>query len=78
MELYDNRGSAGKILIDGEHLTPDSFDFGREPYNDQTPDSDYRTKEFSLDQDVSEIELYVWDITQSSEVFIDDLVVSSR
>jgi hypothetical protein len=79
MELYDNWGSAGEVLVDGEHLpTYDGIDFSREPYNDHIADTEFRSQEFTVEQTVSEIVLKVRDITNLSEVFIDDLVVTGQ
>ena len=81
MELYGNWGSGGKIFIDGEGLTGEDFyetnshNFGRLPYNDGQADSTYRIKTFQINQYVSTIEFKVWDITSSSEIFIDDLLI---
>lgn len=75
MELYSNWGSAGRILIDGAYLTNNPFDFSRSPYNDWQADGIYRQKTFTVDKKVSKIEFRVSDITRSSEVFIDDLLI---
>ena len=91
MELYGNWGSGGKIYIDGDALTPESnpppfisgfdwnvMDFGRFPGNDTQADTTYRTPVFTINRTVSVIELKVGDITNSSEIYIDDLIINGR
>lgn len=76
MELYGNWGSKGHVIIDGVWLTqPESFDFGRTPSNDGIADTTYRDQTFQIYEVVTTIELRVRDITSSSEIFLDDLIV---
>ncbi len=77
MELYDNWGSNGIIAIDGVALTGSTLDFGRLPSNDRIPDSTFRQRAFQVNRMVSSITLSVYDITNLSQIAIDDLVVSS-
>jgi hypothetical protein len=78
MELYGNWGSGGKIYIDDEAINEGNDVFGREPYNDAQADTTYRSKNFPINDVISVIELQVWDITSSSEIFIDDLQISGE
>jgi hypothetical protein len=79
MELYDNWGSKGKIYIDGNPISWGDYneneDFGRQPTNDRQPDTAFRTPVISVDEYVTTIELKVADITNLSEIFIDDLEI---
>lgn len=72
MELYDNWGSHGSVFADGAFLN--ASDFGRFP-NDRQPDSAFRRREIGVGAFVTNIVLEVVDITSSSEIFIDDLIV---
>ncbi len=74
-ELFDNWGSNGAIYLDGAPLSGGSH-FARLPSNDKTPDTTFNQGAFVIDSTVSEIELRVVDITNLSEVFIDDLIVT--
>jgi len=76
MELFDNWGSQGQVFLDGV-LLPNS-DFGRTPVNNRTPDTMFRTRKFLINRSVRIIELKVRDITNLSEIFIDDLVIASK
>jgi hypothetical protein len=76
MELFDNWGSGGDILADGSRVGG-SPSFGRFPYNDRHADSVFRVREFSIDQTVTQVVLRVHDITDLSEIYIDDLVVTA-
>ena len=73
MELYGNWGSQGHVYVNGE-LLPNS-DFGRVPVNDRVADSTSRNRAFSIEKLVSSLVLEVEDITSSSELFIDDLIL---
>ena len=88
MELFGNWGSQGVIVVDGVYLgTSTAYNppawpsgpaerFGRMPDNDHTADSVYRPQSIAINQTVSTLGLYVWDITNRSEIYIDDLVVN--
>ena len=76
MELFENWGSDGGVYIDGAALISGSLDFGRLPYNDRIADSTFREKTFTIDRAVTRIQLYVGDITNRSEIAIDNLVVT--
>jgi len=79
MELYGNWGSKGKIYIDGNTISWGDYnaneDFGRQPSNDGTADTTYRTHSFPIGYNILTIELTVADITNVSEIFIDDLEI---
>jgi len=77
IELYDNWGSKGKIYLDGNPITEEGQDFGRSPSNDWEADTEYRSRNYLIDQFVTTIELKVADITQKSEIFIDDFGIYS-
>lgn len=73
MELFDNHGSKGHVLIDGI-LLERSF-FSRTPSNDRQPDTNFRERIFKINRMISTIQLRVYDITNVSEVYIDDVTV---
>jgi len=79
MELFGNWGSEGYIIVDGtstpEYCGQYTQDFGRCPVNDWQTDVTFRTKSFLINKVVETIELRSWDITNVSEIFIDDLKV---
>jgi hypothetical protein len=77
MELFGNWGSGGAIFLDGALFGTTHFDYGRLPYNDLIADQTFRSQSFALNQAVTTIELRVRDITNLSEVFIDNLVVEA-
>jgi hypothetical protein len=74
-ELFGNWGSGGAILLDGALFGTTHFDYGRLPYNDLIADPTFRSRSFALNQAVTTIELRVRDITNLSEIFIDNLTV---
>jgi len=76
MEIFENWGSGGYISIDGA-LVNANTSFGRLPYNDRVPDSTFRTVNIPLNRSVSQIVLTVNDITDLSEIYIDDLTISA-
>ncbi len=71
MELVGNWGSQGRMYING-HLWP-SMDFARQPSNDLRPDAYRRNYDCLLNTRVHEIKWTVWDVSLSSEMFIDDI-----
>ncbi|MFH1700168.1 MAG: choice-of-anchor J domain-containing protein [Candidatus Zixiibacteriota bacterium] len=75
MELYGNWGAKGMILIDGELFTPGDQHFGRLPHNDHTSDTSYRVPVFLIDKEVTTVEIQVYDITNRSEIFVDDITI---
>jgi hypothetical protein len=79
IELYGNWGSGGKVFIDGDPLIINgrqvSETFGRLPYNDYIADTTYRTQTLLINKTISTIEIQSWDITNVSEIFIDDLQI---
>ena len=77
MELLDNWGSNGLIEVDGVALTGAASDFGRLPYNDRVADSTFRTRSFTVNRSVSSIIIGVSDITNLSQIVLDDLVITA-
>ena len=77
MELFDNWGSNGLISVDGVSLTGALSDFGRLPYNDRIPDTIFRDRSFDVNRVVSSIVIGVYDITNLSQIALDDLVITS-
>lgn len=77
MELFGNWGSGGAIFVDGQLWGSTHYDYGRLPYNDLVADTSFRTHTFRLDRELTTLELRVRDITNSSEIVLDDLVVSA-
>lgn len=73
MELGKNYGSQAELRINNE-LWP-SADFARFPNNDTKTDSTCRSFYFKLGYPVHKIEWKVWDITDTSEVYIDDITL---
>ena len=74
-ELYDNWGSFGFIKVDGLRIS-NVDDFAHPIDNGHIPDSGFRDKRFIINERVTQIDLLVWDITNLSEVFIDDLLLT--
>ena len=75
IELFENFGSDGSIFIDGIPITDGFRDFGRLPFNDRQPDTTFRERIFSINQNATTITLRVADITNLSEIFIDDVTL---
>jgi hypothetical protein len=57
---------------------PGTQDFGGRPINSNVADSSFRSRSFLINQTVSTLDVYVWDITGKSEILIDDLVITDR
>ena len=77
MELFGNWGSGGQVFLDGVVVSGGGVDFGRLPSNDLQADTSYRVHEFLVNRTGSNITLRVSDITSTSEIFIDDLVITA-
>lgn len=75
MELYGNWGSYGDLYVDGAKFTTDTTGFDKLPRNDFTADTIPRTINYTIGKTVTNLEFKVGDITSSSEIFIDDLVI---
>jgi hypothetical protein len=74
MESDGNFGSQGRLIVNGE-IWP-GIDFSRYAINDLTADMSYRSYQFIFgDTPAHRIEWNVWDITNSSQVFIDDIAL---
>ena len=75
MELFDNWGSNGSIHIDGSPFSDGFHDFGHLPSNNRVADGTFREASFAVNAEVTVIEIHVSDITNRSELFVDDLVI---
>lgn len=73
MELDGDWGSSGNVYIDGVKV--EDVQLGNSPSNDHIPDLEPRYINISVDSQVTEIRIYVRDITNKSEIFLDDLVI---
>lgn len=76
-EKFDNWGSDGSIFTDGTPLGNGFRDFGRLPYNDRQADTTFRSHVFDVNRIATAIDLRVADITNLSEIFIDNLVINA-
>jgi len=74
MEISGNWGSQGQVLLD--NVAMGSADLGALPVNSTVPDATPRNKAYSINQTVTTIKLEVNDITNASEIIIDDLQVN--
>lgn len=83
MEVFDNWGSYGLVYIDGVQVDLPTIDvfgrgsFGRAPWNDRTADTAPRFHELAVHANLSKIQFRVSDITDLSEVYIDNITVSA-
>ena len=75
-ELFSNWGSNGKIYLDGVAFSA-GRDFQGIPSNGRIPDATFSEGLYLIDSSITKIELRVVDITNLSEIFIDDLKVTS-
>jgi len=73
IERYENWGSQGWLIANGNKINDTTF--GRLPSNDRIADSSFRKREFSLDIVSSGITFRCWDITDRSELFVDDIKI---
>ena len=73
MEVLGNWGSQGAVLLDNVLMT--SATLGALPINNNVADTTPRFKYYSVNQTVTSIKIVVTDITSTSEIIIDDLVV---
>lgn len=85
MELFGNWGSTGYAYADGVSIISPSDPqgdgvqiWGRIPENDHHADNTYRTHTYSVNKVVSTIDLTVSDITNQSELFLDNLVIRGK
>ena len=74
-ELYTNWGSRGYLYLNGSQLANSAFH--RFPDNDLTADLSYRNHEINAYRYAKDITFTVNDITDGSEIFIDDVVITS-
>src|SRR5438876_972187 len=83
-QAHSATGRGGGIYVDGRPLTAECalpacgeyMDFGRMPQNDGQADSAFRLRSFPINRTVTTIELRVNDISDSSEIYIDDLIIA--
>ncbi len=71
MEVFGNWGSGGAVIVDGVVRE----EFGRTPYNDGSADTSSRFHELEVGNSVSTIVFHVEDITDLSEIYIDNITV---
>ena len=74
MELFENWGSYGKIYLDGVELSA-GRDFQGIPSNGHVPDTAPTSGVWSVNRAVTNVELRVADITNLSEIYIDNLII---
>ncbi len=72
-EINGNWGSRGMLLVDDTVIY--GGDFQRWPLNDNKSDTNYRHHAVPVFKEINKIEFRVWDITNVSEIFIDDIVI---
>jgi PKD repeat protein len=75
MEINGNWGSQGVVLINNIAL-PNAF-LGALPVNSNIPDASPRHQTFAVKQIVTSIKFEVSDITNSSEIIIDDIQIKT-
>lgn len=73
MELNGDWGSSGQVYIDGVKVK--NVQLGSSPSNDGKPDYKPRKITIDVNSNTTEIKIRVYDITNRSEIFIDDLKV---
>ncbi|MCC7331888.1 MAG: T9SS type A sorting domain-containing protein [Flavobacteriales bacterium] len=73
MEIYGNWGSQGQVFLDGVALS--TVGLGAQPVNSGSADASPRLINLSINQTVSSIVFVVNDITNASEIIIDDLEI---
>ena len=71
IERYDNWGSQGWLIANGVKINDTTF--GRLPSNDRVADSSFREKEFDINVVSTSLTFRCWDITDCSELFIDNI-----
>lgn len=76
LERSGNFGSGGAIFVDGALFGTTHEDFGRLPYNDRIADQAFRFHTFSLNRTATTIELRVRDISNQSEIVLDDIAIN--
>ncbi len=76
MELYGNLGSWGPLYYDTTQVA--SLDFGAMPTNSGIADSIPRYQAYAINQTITTIKFYVIDITNLSEIVIDDLIITGN
>lgn len=71
MERYGNWGSEGWLMANGTIL--ENTTFARLPENDFIADTSFRKRDFVLNVICDELTFRCWDITEESELFIDEI-----
>lgn len=74
MEIGNNFGSQGHLLLDDVTFATNAL--GALPVNSGTGDVLPRLQSFSINQTVTTIKLFVEDITNASEIILDDLQIN--
>ena len=74
MEIYGNWGSQGQVFLDD--VVFDGATLGAMPVNSGVPDATPQLKNFSINQMVTTIKFKVSDITNASEIILDDLQIT--
>ena len=76
MEIFGNWGSQGQVFLDDIALG--SVTIGAQPINSTVPDATPQLKKISINQTVTTIKFVVTDITNSSEIILDDLQIKYK
>ena len=71
IELYGDLGSEGQLFVDGQKVG----DFGR-TNNSRMPDLFFRTNSIEVNRTVTNVTFLVYDITEESEIFVDDIEIA--
>lgn len=72
-EKYGNWGGKGFVYIDNAKY--EGIQLSKIPSNDGRAETSYRKINIPLNKKVKEIKIRVYDITSSSEIFIDDILI---
>jgi hypothetical protein len=75
MELYDDWGSGGSVLLDNGSTLYYGI-LGKQPFNSRIPDSTFRNQILEVDKTANQVVFKFSDITDLSEIFIDDLTIT--
>lgn len=76
MERYGNWGSQGTVLANG--MTVDDTVFGRLPSNNRVADTTFRHRVMNVAVSATNLSFHVEDITDDSELYIDNIKVYGR
>jgi hypothetical protein len=75
MELYDDWGSGGSVLLDNGSTLYYGI-LGKQPFNSRIPDSTFRNQILEVNKTANQVVFKFSDITDLSEIFIDDLTIT--